>query len=261
VTEYQRYAFGDSTLAEQRLTLLAQVFDPTSALFIRTAAPETINYAIDFGCGPGHTTRMLADAFPSAIVIGLDDSERFIRSARGGGDHRPQFIVHDVIGDAPPGPPADLIYARYLLAHISDSARAISRWLGFLNRGGRLLIEENQSIETQNPVFVEYLEMVANMLAGQSNNLCLGPTVNKFASSADLNCAFDEVAPVRVTDRDAAGIFRMNIETWQYNPFILENYSQHDVSSMMSALDEIRDVGGESSSITFSLRQLAFERA
>ncbi|MCH8310879.1 MAG: methyltransferase domain-containing protein [Chloroflexi bacterium] len=261
MTEGQRYVFGDSTLGERRLSLLAQVFEPTSALFIRAAAPETVSYAIDLGCGPGHTTRMLADAFPTARVIGLDNSEQFILAARGNGHHRPQFILHDVTGDPPPGPPADLMYARCLLTHISDSAGAISRWIGFLNRSGRLLVEEKEDIETRNPVFAKYLEMVINMLAGQSNNLYLGLTVSRFAKSAGLNCTFDEVTLVRVKDRDAASMFRMNIETWQFNPFILENYSQRDMSSMMSALDDIRDAGGEHSSITFSLRQVAFERA
>ena len=82
MTEDQSYAFGDSMLADQRLALLAQVFEPTSAAFIGHAGPESVKYAIDLGCGPGYATRMLADAFPSASVIGLDISNHFIRSAR-----------------------------------------------------------------------------------------------------------------------------------------------------------------------------------
>ena len=152
------------------------------------------------------------------------------------------------------------MYARYLLTHISDSAGAISRWLSFLSRDGRLLIEENQNIETDNPAFVEYLDIMTHMLAGQSNNLYLGPSVGEFAVSAGLDCAFDKVTPVRVSDRDTAGMFRMNIETWQHNPFVVENYSREIVSSIMSRLDQILASEGDSSSITFDVRQLAYGR-
>ena len=79
MTEDQSYSFGDSMLADRLLALLAQVFEPASAAFTRHAGPESVNYAIDLGCGPGYTTRMLADAFPSASVIGLDISNHFIR--------------------------------------------------------------------------------------------------------------------------------------------------------------------------------------
>jgi hypothetical protein len=52
----------------------------------------------------------------------------------------------------------------------------------------------------------------------------------------------------------------MNIEAWQYNPFILDNYSQSELFALMAALDEIVDFEHQFSSITFNVRQLAFER-
>ncbi|MDP6454398.1 MAG: class I SAM-dependent methyltransferase [SAR202 cluster bacterium] len=260
MSEEPRYAFGDSTLADRRLALLAQVFEPSSSEFIRKAAAGTVGHVIDLGCGPGYSSQMLANAFPSASVIGLDISEQFIRSAQSRQHGSSKFYIHDVTNDPPPGPPANLMYARYLLTHISDPAGAISRWLSFLSRDGRLLIEENQNIETENPVFVEYLDIMTRMLAGQSNNLYLGPSIGEIASSAGLNCAFDHVTPVRVSDRDTAGMFRMNIETWQHNPFVVENYSHEIVLSIMSLLDQIRASEGDSSSITFNVRQLAFGR-
>ena len=261
MTEDQSYAFGDSMLADQRLERLAQVFEPTSAAFIRHAGPESVKYAIDLGCGPGYATRMLADAFPSASVIGLDISNHFIRSARSREHATTQFYLHDVTGNPPPGPPADLMYARYLLTHISDPTVVVSRWLDFLSRDGRLLIEENQSIDTDNPVFVKYLDISTRMLVGQSNNLYLGPTIEELVNSAGLNCLVDQVTPVRVSDRDTATMFRMNIESWQHNPFILDNYSQRDVLSIMSALDSIRRADEVFSSITFNVRQFALGRS
>ena len=122
------------------------------------------------------------------------------------------------------------------------------------------MIEENQVIETQNPVFANYLDVLSEMLAGRSNNLYLRSALSELAETSKLNCVFDEVTPVRVSDYDTASMFRMNIETWQYNPFILDNYSQSELSALMAALDKIVDSEHQNSSITFNVRQLAFER-
>jgi len=53
----------------------------------------------------------------------------------------------------------------------------------------------------------------------------------------------------------------MNIESWQHNPFILDNYSQRDVLSIMSALDSIRRADEVFSSITVNVRQFALGRS
>src|ERR1700684_3759487 len=67
-----RYAFGDTATASQRLGVLASVFVPTSTALLRSlrggsgsGTPPAL--VLDLGCGPGHTTAMLAEAFPSAL--------------------------------------------------------------------------------------------------------------------------------------------------------------------------------------------------
>src|SRR5450432_3953146 len=45
--------------------------------------PGAVHRAVDLGCGPGNSTELLAAAFPSATVTGLDSSTDMIETARG----------------------------------------------------------------------------------------------------------------------------------------------------------------------------------
>jgi len=86
------YAFGDSALAARRLALLAEVFEPTSRSFLAHVGAQLAGpppqLAVDLGCGPGHTTRLLCSVLRPGHVLGLDQSASFVALAA---------------GDAPPG--------------------------------------------------------------------------------------------------------------------------------------------------------------
>jgi len=47
---------------------------------VRAEAPT---YVVDLGCGPGNLTRLLAQRWPEARVVGVDSSESMIAAARG----------------------------------------------------------------------------------------------------------------------------------------------------------------------------------
>jgi hypothetical protein len=57
------YTFGDTSLAARRLALLADVFEPPSRAFLAEftrVAGDQLDLAVDLGCGPGHSTRLVA---------------------------------------------------------------------------------------------------------------------------------------------------------------------------------------------------------
>ena len=67
-----QYAFGDGPAAARRLDLLAELFEPASRTFLERVAGlaggdgpagpagRPPGVAVDVGCGPGHTTRLVA---------------------------------------------------------------------------------------------------------------------------------------------------------------------------------------------------------
>ena len=72
----QQYAFGDTQLARERLDLVADVFAAPSATFLREQVDFRPGLALDLGCGPGRTTRLVADVTGAAKVVGLDELTR-----------------------------------------------------------------------------------------------------------------------------------------------------------------------------------------
>ncbi|GAG40450.1 unnamed protein product, partial [marine sediment metagenome] len=66
------YAFGDTEIAATRLGMVARVFEPASRAFLREVDPAARELVVDLGCGPGHTTALLAEALQCRRTVGLD---------------------------------------------------------------------------------------------------------------------------------------------------------------------------------------------
>ncbi|MGH7882054.1 MAG: class I SAM-dependent methyltransferase [Candidatus Dormibacteraceae bacterium] len=161
------YAFGRDELAAERLGILHQIFSPASLELVEEACQDRqLRLALDLGCGPGYTTAMLAQALPPTRLVGLDLGQNFLAMARrnlAGAT----FLEHDLCQIPFPETPADLLYARYVLSHLQDVPKRLREWTSQLNVGGLLLVEENEWLETSEPIFKRYLELVAEVLASQ----------------------------------------------------------------------------------------------
>ena len=57
---------------------MARDFEPVSRAFLLQAAPRGCARALDLGCGPGFTTRLLAELCAPHELIGLDASAAFV---------------------------------------------------------------------------------------------------------------------------------------------------------------------------------------
>ncbi|MBS0429859.1 MAG: trans-aconitate 2-methyltransferase [Proteobacteria bacterium] len=97
---------------------------------------------VDLGCGPGNSTELLVRRFPQAQVIGTDNSEAMLVSAR---ERLPQarFELSDIatwtpVADA--GAP-DLIYANAALQWVPDHETLIPRLFAALAPGGVLAVQ------------------------------------------------------------------------------------------------------------------------
>ena len=91
-----KYLFEDTELAAQRLERLAALYAPYSREFIQSKTATAPALALDLGCGPGCTTRMLAEATGGARVVGLDKSAPFVEQAQRGAPEGLAFLTHDL---------------------------------------------------------------------------------------------------------------------------------------------------------------------
>ena len=100
------YAFRDGDLAASRLDMVARIFDKPSREFVAAATADLTaapNLAVDLGCGPGHTTKLLAAITGAGRTIGLDNSEHFLELARAGAAPGVDYLRHDLTRPGWPG--------------------------------------------------------------------------------------------------------------------------------------------------------------
>jgi trans-aconitate methyltransferase len=163
-----QYLFGDSDLAGHRLKVLAEVYADSTKSFVVDSIKKKPRVFFDLGCGPGHTTHLIANALGCEQAVGLDNSEHFISLAQTSATDRVSFHLHDVTTIPFPAGSADLLFCRFLMTHLRDPQAALSRWGTQLNAKGLLLIEEVETISTSNRIFAAYLEIVDAMLKNQN---------------------------------------------------------------------------------------------
>lgn len=111
---------------------------PARELLARVPLADAAN-VVDLGCGPGNSTELLAQRFAQARVVGVDNSESMLDSARKrlpGAD----FEWGDIAQWAPKVAP-DLIYANASLQWVAEHASLIPRLFASLAPGGVLAIQ------------------------------------------------------------------------------------------------------------------------
>jgi trans-aconitate 2-methyltransferase len=125
--QYQRYA-GER--ARPFFDLLARV---------RAADPS---YVADLGCGPGNLTAALAQRWPGADVVGVDNSPEMISAAEAEAERQPglSFTLAD-LRDWRPGRPVDVLVSNAALQWVPGHMDLVRTWLDMLAPGGWLAIQ------------------------------------------------------------------------------------------------------------------------
>jgi trans-aconitate 2-methyltransferase len=133
--------------AKQYLKFEAERTQPARDLAARVALEEECRKALDIGCGPGNSTRMVKQRFPEADVLGIDQSPEMIRAAR---EENPalSFQVFDVTRDFTPlGTDYDLVFSNACLQWVPGHEQLLPRLIGLLRPGGILAVQLPNNFE------------------------------------------------------------------------------------------------------------------
>ena len=100
---------------------------------------------VDVGCGPGNSTEMLAERYPTAEVVGLDSSAPMLATAR---KRLPDvtFVEAD-IADWMPDRPFDLVFANAVFHWVPDHLDVLARLLEACAPGGVLAIQVPDNLD------------------------------------------------------------------------------------------------------------------
>jgi SAM-dependent methyltransferase len=200
-----RYTFGDDEPAVRRLALVAEAYEPVSRPFLEQHVRPGAPVVVDAGCGPGFSTALIARACRPRVLIGMDASDAFLRSAR---ERVPaaDFVAHDVTEVPFPTPPADAIYARLVLAHLGEPAAIIDRWRQHLAPGGVVVSEELEDIKAPPGPLRDYDDLSSAMVRRGGGVMCAGPLIAHLGGRC---------VPVVASAALAARIYSFNVRLWR----------------------------------------------
>jgi SAM-dependent methyltransferase len=248
-----RYTYGDSDLAAERLALVAATFAPPSAAFLRAVVARAPSLAVDLGCGPGHTTEMVHAVTGAARTVGLDASADHVARAAARGLKDVGFVVHDATRVPFPETPADLVYARLLLAHLADPAAAVRAWATQLAPAGVLALDDLETIETEDTIFRTYLDDVAlAVVRREGGALFVGPVLHAMEDPELATRIHDAVATHTPPTGVTARIFGMNLAVLVDRG---ETLARPDLAEALAA---IADGRRRAEPVRWQMRQVAF---
>ena len=150
---------------------------------------NAVRIAYDLGCGPGNSTELLVARFPSASVIGTDNSQSMLDSAK---KRLPaaRFELSDINSWQPEGDQApDLIYANAALQWVGDHETLLPKLFAMLSPGGVLAIQmpDNREESTH-----RLMREVASEPPWEHH---IGPAASVRTKLLTLNAYYDLLAP------------------------------------------------------------------
>ncbi len=124
---------------QQYLKFAGERLRPALDLMARidVADPRTI---VDLGCGPGNVTALLAQRWPNARVIGIDNSEAMLAKARAGAPPNVEYVAGDLAMWTPDAS-VDLVYTNAALHWLPAHATLFPRLMAALAANAVLAVQ------------------------------------------------------------------------------------------------------------------------
>lgn len=137
------YTVDESDLARQQG--LSDILDPITRRFLETLSVPEDARCLDVGCGLGFTTRLLTGHLPAPQkVIGVDANPDLVDAARDGrgSDGVTEFREADATDLPFPDDTFDVVFGRFLLAHVPEPETAVGEYRRVARDGALILVQE-----------------------------------------------------------------------------------------------------------------------
>jgi trans-aconitate 2-methyltransferase len=242
-----RYTFGDGDLPARRLALVAEVYEPTSRALLASAVPSGCDTVLDLGCGPGHTTRLVAEVCRPRRAVGADSSAAFVEAARaltaGPGV---EFVVHDATARPLPGAPVDAVHARLLLSHLPDPLGVVAGWRTQVRPGGVVVVDEVEAMHVPPGVLADYEALVVALVASGGGDMYAGSRLAPLGGRC---------VEVPVDAARAAAMYRLNLRAWRDDAVARGLATTAELDRVAAGLDDRAGRPGDAT-VVWEMRQL-----
>ncbi|MDQ1295283.1 MAG: trans-aconitate 2-methyltransferase [Actinomycetota bacterium] len=255
-----RYTFGDTLPAGQRLALLAEVYADSCEDFLRSWAPRAPARALDLGCGPGHTTALLHRVLSPLRTTGIDTSQAFVEQARTCAQEGVDHLLADVTVAPLPVGEADVVYARFLLTHLTGPEQVLGLWGQALAPGGRLLVQENASMRSASPEFDRYYDIVRRMQLHHGQDMFIGLGLGDLARAAGLRVVRHGLRRLVLPARAMARLHLMNLRHWRDGEFARNHLDPGELDALETWLEAVAEGIENAEPVVQELGELVAER-
>jgi len=255
----EHYTFGDTAVAADRLALLAAAFEPSSARLLRLLGYLRPRCAVDLGCGPGWSTRLVHALLAPVATLGLDRSPEHVARAEITAPPGVAYRVHEVTSVPFPGEPPEFLYSRFLLTHLRDPEAALAAWAEAAADGAVLALEESADMSCDHAAFTRYYQLVEEMQAAYGQRLRIGAKLSIPARSG-WKAELDLLAPLSLPAARMARLHALNIETWRHDPYARACFDGNELDALAVRLGAIARGAEAAPPVKLVMRQMILER-
>lgn len=233
----EHYTFGDGATAADRLALLAAVFEPSSARLLRLLGYLQPRQAVDLGCGPGWSTRLVHAVLAPARTLGLERSQEQVTRGRALAPPGVEYQVHEVTEVPFPGERPDFLYSRFLLTHLRDPEQAVAAWSRAAADRAVLVLEETADIVSDHPAFARYYQLVDELQAAYGQRLRVGATLA--GPFPGWTTELSLLSPLSLPASHMARLHALNIATWREDAYARAAFERDELDSLAARLGVI----------------------
>ena len=238
-----QYALAGGSKGKERLNLLSEVMFPTTSQLLRSVGLTRGMKCLDMGCGGGHVTCYMAEIVGDAgTVVGIDRDAEILdlarRDADASGLSNVELRCADVLAYEEEGV-YDLVYARFLLAHLSDPEKCVGSMLKACKPGGIIVIEDIECAASfcypRLPAYERYVELYQQVLRRLGGNADIGPEIPGMLQRAGATGV--QVNVVQPAHLEGAGKYM--------SPVTMRGVSATVVSEGLASQEEVERIAAE----------------
>jgi trans-aconitate 2-methyltransferase len=233
------YTFGDDEQASARLRRLAELYEPETRELLESGRVQKPHLAVDLGCGPGWSTRLIQSVLRPERTVGLDSSERYIAEARRNHGADLEFEVHDIVRVPFPVREPDLMFCRFLLTHLRSPAQVLGAWGTIASRDAWLFVHEIESLESEHPALRRYYDLVAQLQQHYGQTLLVGTIVDSALDRTGWHIVASRRRTLEKPASRMAELHLSNLRTWRQDEYAASAFDANEIDRLEVSLASI----------------------
>jgi len=255
-----KYTFGDNLRASARLRKLAEMYEVESRELLRRSGVNAPRLAVDLGCGPGWSTRLLQDALKPRRTVGLDASPVFVEEARTRHGTDLEFEVHDIVNVPFPVDAPEVMFCRFLLTHLRSLREVLAAWAGVAAPGGLLVVHETESLEASHPALQLYYRLLEQLQRHHGQTLQVGVVLEHGFAESGWRMVESQRRLLEKPASDMAELHLANLRTWRDDEYARRAFDSGEIAVLETSLGRIASRREDGGVVVNAARQIIAQR-